>query len=394
MRVVHVTDTYAPVLGGKELHVRDLAHEQAALGHDVVVLTATEEEPDDGGAAGEPSVPGAGAVRVVRLPDTRSLLARELLAGADVVHAHLSVVSPFAWSAVRQAGAAGVPVLAMVHVVLPAAGVVRAAWRGAVAAVGPGVTWGTVSRVAAQALRTVVPGPVHVLPNGIDPAAWAPSGPSVPAPAGARPVTVVASGRLAPRKRVLALVAVLDEVRRLVGPDVPLRAVVVGDGPLRPLVEWQVRTRGLSRWVELPGRLTRPQLRELYAHADVFVAPARVESFGLAALEARCAGLPVVAAAVAGVSDFVTDGVEGRLAADDAGLARAVADLVTDDVQRRRIAAHNRDVPTALGWPGVLDRCFALYAVAATTARRAPVRTRRLPARRPPARAVRPAGTV
>ncbi|WP_088281334.1 glycosyltransferase family 4 protein [Kineosporia sp. A_224] len=394
MRVVHVTDTYAPVLGGKELHVRDLAHEQAALGHEVVVLTATEEEPVDHRASGEPAVPapgGAGTVRVVRLPDTRSPLARGLLAGADVVHAHLSVVSPFAWSAVRAAAAAGVPVLAMVHVVLPAAGVVRAAWRGAVAAVGPAVTWGTVSRVAAQALRTVVPGPVHVLPNGIDPGAWAPSGPSSVAP---RPVTVVASGRLAPRKRVLALVAVLDEVRRLVGPDVPLRAVVVGEGPLRPLVEWQVRGRGMARWVELPGRLTRPQLRELYAQADVFVAPARVESFGLAALEARCAGLPVVAHAVAGVSDFVTDGVEGRLAADDAGLAAAVADLVTDDVQRARIAAHNRDVPTALGWAGVLDRCFALYAVAGTTARRAPVRARRVPARRSPARAVRPAGTV
>lgn len=387
MRIVHVTDTYTPCLGGKELHVRDLAHVQAAAGHDVVVLTATPAGPE-----GPDDATGAhGRVRVVRVDrtDGGSFLAgwtpaaAAALAGADVVHAHLSVVSPFAWAAIRAARAAGLPVLAMVHVIVPGAGVVRHGWRAAARVAGPGVTWGTVSRAAAAALRDLVPGPVHVLPNGIDPALWEP-GPAVADVR--RPVTVVASGRLAPRKRVLPLVAVLDEVDRLVGGRVPWRAVVVGDGPLAPLVRQQVRGRGLQHRVSLVGRVDRARLREVYAASDVFVAPAR-ESFGLAALEARCAGLPVVALVGAGPADFVTHGVEGLLAADDEGLARAVAHLVTDAAARQRVTAYNRAVPTAMGWTSVLDRCLALYTAAALTAR--PVRAATAPSSAVPTMPVR-----
>jgi glycosyltransferase involved in cell wall biosynthesis len=97
----------------------------------------------------------------------------------------------------------------------------------------------------------------------------------------------------------------------------------------------------------------------------VFLAPAELESFGLAALEARCAGLPVVARSQAGVGEFVRHGIEGLLGADDDALARATVSLLADPELLGRISRFNRTVPTSLGWADVVDRCMAVYASAA-----------------------------
>jgi glycosyltransferase involved in cell wall biosynthesis len=125
-----------------------------------------------------------------------------------------------------------------------------------------------------------------------------------------------------------------------------------------------LRRHGMS-WVELPGRLPAADLRQLYADADVYVAPAALEAFGIAALEARAAGLPVVARRGTGISEFVTDGVEGVLAPSDDGLAEAVARLVTDAELRNRMTAHNRAVPPAVTWDEAVDRSVAAYERAA-----------------------------
>ena len=89
--------------------------------------------------------------------------------------------------------------------------------------------------------------------------------------------------------------------------------MIVGEGPERPRLERYraVRSHGLAGSVELAGRRSREEIRDLYATADVFVAPANLESFGIAALEARCAGVPVVAFGHTGISEFVTTAAPG-----------------------------------------------------------------------------------
>ena len=84
-----------------------------------------------------------------------------------------------------------------------------------------------------------------------------------------------------------------------------------------------------------------------FAHSDVFVAPANLESFGIAALEARCAGLPVVAKAHTGISEFVNHDKEGLLATSDADMVHQLNRIVRDAELRRIIAAHNRSTPVA-----------------------------------------------
>jgi glycosyltransferase involved in cell wall biosynthesis len=365
VRVVHVTDTYLPTLGGIELHVHDLAQQQLRRGDDVLVVAGTPDRSGAEDAAG-PAVLRVGRGGFTALPP-QALAAIDT---ADVVHAHSSIVSPLAWVGARRAASRGVPAVVTMHSVAQRTPLVTHGLRAVSALAGRPVVWAAVSGVAARALQPSVPTPVRVLPNGIDPAAW-PAVPVTVRPYGA-PVTVVTVGRFAARKRVLPLVDVLAEVRRRTDPAVPLRAVLAGDGPQRDAVRLRLRALRMDGWVELPGRLERRQVHALHAASDVFVAPARLESFGLAALEARCTGLPVVALRAAGVGEFVRDGVEGHLVDDDAGLAAALAGLVADPGRLAAMRAHNAATPTALGWDGVVDRCLASYgqAVAAAGRRR------------------------
>jgi phosphatidylinositol alpha 1,6-mannosyltransferase len=127
-----------------------------------------------------------------------------------------------------------------------------------------------------------------------------------------------------------------------------------------------LRAHGMEGWVSLPGRYSRDQIRELLSSADVFVAPAPRESFGIAALEARAAGVPVVARAQSGVADFVRPGKEGLLGRTFDELVQSVARLARDPELRELIALHNRETQlTRCAWPAVLEgfeRCYELAA--------------------------------
>ncbi|MBF4160837.1 glycosyltransferase family 4 protein [Nocardioides acrostichi] len=370
MRVWHVTDTYAPTLGGIEIHVAELARRQQAAGDQVRVVTLT---PDDGsippGATGGVDVHRLGAPEHAGLPvlgherlrGLTSELRRLLAEGRpDVLHVHASVVSPLAAAAVRVASADGVPALVTVHSMWEGCGPLPWLARHGLGLPHARVVWSAVSRVAADALAPVVaPSPVHVLPNAVDPAAWA----GVAGAVHVAPLHLVAVMRLTRVKRAVPLAEVLAEVREIVPDDVPLRATVAGDGPARGRMEQRLGRLGAD-WVSLPGAADRAGIRRLLAGADVFVAPAHRESFGIAALEARASGVPVVAPACSGVTEFVSHGVDGLLGDGDHDLARQIARLCVDDALRARIRWHNLVTPIAHDWERARRGAEDLYAVA------------------------------
>ena len=123
-----------------------------------------------------------------------------------------------------------------------------------------------------------------------------------------------------------------------------------------------VAGQGLQHVVELRGRLTRPQVRAAYADADVFLAPAELEAFGIAALEARTAGLAIVARRGTGIAEFVEDGVDGLLVADDAEMTEAIVHLARDGRLLEGMLTHNRAVRPAFGWDDVLGAAESEYA--------------------------------
>ena len=112
-----------------------------------------------------------------------------------------------------------------------------------------------------------------------------------------------------------------------------------------------------------PNR-TREEIRGVFAGADVFVAPANLESFGIAALEARCAGLPVVAKSRTGIREFVEHGQEGLLADTDRDMVDQLVQLVVDAELREKITTFNREVPSPVDWSDVVEANVAAYRTA------------------------------
>ena len=367
MRIIHVSDCYPPRMGGIETQVRDLAASQVLAGHEVHVLTAT---PLAGGAGGEhaPEL-GHPAVVVHRMgldlpfdlpvnpaaPAAMGALFDEVR--PEVVHVHAGVLSPFAFDGARVALGHGLPLAITWHCMLdgfvPAlrAGVRHSRWSGAPVALS------AVSGPAAERVREVFGAQVDLVPNGADLERWVPTETVGPVP----PVRAVATMRLAPRKRGPALVAVIEDAVAQVGHGA-LTVDIVGDGPMRSPMEAAVRRRGLADVVTMHGRLDRDRLPELYRGAHVFLAPAALEAFGIAALEARAAGLVVIARRGTGIEEFVTDGLDGLLVDDDAGMARALSRLVHEPELLIALQARARAVRPVFGWSHTLDAADALYA--------------------------------
>lgn len=365
MRILHVTDCYLPRLGGIESQVADLVLHQRGAGHDVHVLTSTADARDTDADVHRIR---AGWFRETILGSARTMHTVDTLR-PDVVHCHNSVLSPLAVAVAGTASGRGIPTAVTVHSLLPAVGPILPFSGSVLGMRGTSIAWSAVSEVAAARVRSVLgrKAQVDVLPNAVD-VNWWRAAPRTQRTTGVNEVRIVTVGRLAIRKRPLALIDMMARVRDLVQADVALRLVVVGDGPQRARVERRVRDLGMSAWVDLPGQLTRRDIRDLLAAADVYVAPAILESFGIAALEARSVGLPVVAKAHGGVGEFVTHGTDGVLATTDRDMERALARLVESPALRASIRAHNCAVAPAFGWDDALARTADLYDRAADLA--------------------------
>ncbi|HYH66594.1 MAG TPA: glycosyltransferase family 4 protein [Urbifossiella sp.] len=119
---------------------------------------------------------------------------------------------------------------------------------------------------------------------------------------------VVAAGRLSPEKGFAVLI---DAAASVLAADAGAGVVIFGEGVMRAELEQLVRTRGLAGRVVLPG--FRDDLDALLAAADVVTLPSFTEGLPNVALEASAAGVPVVATAVGGTPEVVTDGETGYL---------------------------------------------------------------------------------
>lgn len=349
------------------MQAHDLARHLQAAGHEVVVVTTTPGPTELDGVriervplpATSRNVPFA-PVNVPFSPSAFQEVARRLReARVEVAHFHGGILSPLAFKGAADSQAAGVPTVITTHCLWSYATPLfrlldqRTGWSR-----WP-VVFSAVSDVAAAPIRRIV-GPsveVSILPNGIDTAWWSVE----PAPRPADVFTVAAVMRLTPRKRPIHLLRILRRVAEQLGGSPRLRAVIVGDGPVEPSMRRMIAASGLEDVVELPGRWSREQIRSLYAEADAFIAPANLESFGIAPLEARCAGVPVVAKARTGVREFVEHGREGLLGADDAELVELLLRLARDRELRREIAEHNRSVPPRMDWTRVVELNLEAY---------------------------------
>ncbi len=141
-------------------------------------------------------------------------------------------------------------------------------------------------------------------------------------------------GRFIEQKNHEALLKLFRMVRKEM-PEALL--VLIGDGPLRGRIEEASRRSGLSESILFLG--LRKDARSLLYGSDVFVFPSLYEGFGLAALEANAAGLPVVGSKTSGIIEAVEDGKTGMLfdAHDLEGMASACLLLLNDAELRKKM---------------------------------------------------------
>src|SRR5262245_11026040 len=334
LRVLVLTTYYHPILGGVETHARQLVQHLSRRGFGVDVITKRigandprESRVDDipvhrVGPAGDRRASG----KWTAIP---SFLAETVVLGrrADVIvcvdYRGIGVAAVLAGRrlgrpVILQAATAGVLASASANDSsgVPAeSAIVRAAKTPARAVYRRGDQFVCIGRdIERETLNAGIPRErVHYLPHGVDLRRFRPAADAERTairqaegwPLDRRVVLFV--GRLSTEKGVLDL---LEAWRRLddrsawlvlVGPDMPAHPWDAGAKARAFIAEHRLedRTRLYG-----PSTDTAP----LYRAADLFVQPSHFESFGISVIEAMASGVPVVAAEVGGMRDFLVDG--------------------------------------------------------------------------------------
>ncbi len=160
---------------------------------------------------------------------------------------------------------------------------------------------------------------------------------------------VLYAGRLIPEKGVDVLVRAFQHV---VAGNPQARLIITGSsffaGARRTAFEDQLArlAEPIGQSIEFTGFVPRERLRSLYRDCDLVVVPSVwQEPSGLVVLEAMASGKCLVATAVGGIPELVTDGRTGVLVApaDPAALARAITGLLADPERRAALGSAARD---------------------------------------------------
>src|SRR5882762_6964015 len=373
LKIGIVSQAYHPAVGGVTEHVDATALALRERGHEVAVITARFRQDgasrEDGDARnGDPrhvlrigwnvSVPYNGAESNVTLGfglrgKLVSILDRERF---DLLHVHCPI-SPM------------LPLLALHNAKQPIVGTFHStvtsdlAFRLFRRALLP--SYRRIDRILAvsEEARSCVlrhfPGPVDILPNGVNLERFRPGLPRLERFDDEIP-NILFVGRHDPRKGLPELMAACDALAR---DQVPFRLIVVGDGLLRRRIERMARG-ALSGRVHFEGRVSNDRLPRYYASADLFCPPARGgESFGIVLLEAMASGVPIVATDLPGYRTVLTPGQEGLMVPtrDPRSLARALRTLLLRPDLRMEMGARGIETSRRYAWPAIARRLEEIY---------------------------------
>jgi len=333
--MARILQVFRPRTGGTFGHVRILAAELAARGHEVAVCGPEGDGP--GFAVPLHAVPIPRAPSPALLQAIRAVGRVYRAFAPDVIHAH---------------GAQAGVVARLARAARPAVPLVHTPHRYAFDDGGPpspshalyrGLELGLMplaSRVLCVcenerriALSLGAGDRARVVHNGIAPLEPGPLDPRLAAFASGGPL-IVAVSELFRRKGVPVLLEAMDMV---LGSIPEARLIVAGDGPDRAEVEAaRDRLDGRDR-VLLAGHVDG--IPGLLAAADAFVNPALAESFPYGILEAMAIRCPIVVTDAGGSAEAIVDGESGLVVppGDAAALAAALAALLTDREQARRL---------------------------------------------------------
>ena len=363
--------------GGQNVHVADLARALARCGHQVAVHTRRDDPglPERVEAApgvtvehvpAGPPLPLPKDELLIHMPAFGAHLARRWAwEPPEVVHAHFWMSGLAALDGTR---GSGVPVVQTFH----ALGSVKRRHQGAADTSPPrrlalerklgrevALVIATCSDELTELARMdVLPGRVAVVPCGVDLDRFRPDGRRARRDGHAR---ILSLGRLVPRKGVATTIEALAAV--------PGAELVIAGGDAsteeeRDRLAALARACGVSERVRMVGQVPRDAVPVLLRSADVVVSVPWYEPFGMVPLETMACGVPLIASAVGGHLDSVTDGRTGLLVPprDPDALARGLRELLADPGRRATLgAAAAERARSHYGWDRIAretERCY------------------------------------
>lgn len=359
MRILCLTATFLPTLGGAERVLDGLARSLSDLGHRVTVLAPHVH--------GEELLPPP-AYRLVRYrrPSSKRFGVRQLIVRllwehwrrpADVLHCHGAYPPGFVGLAYRRL--TGVPMVVRPHGsdILPGEWIrrheglaprVARVMREADAVIAQG------RELAREAEALGAPaGRIRVIANGVETPATARRAPG-------EPPLLVAMGSLTPKKGFDRLLQALPAVSAAV-PGV--RLILAGEGPERDRLRALALELGVEAAVEFPGAVVGAAKEELFSQAALAIVPSRREPFSNLLLELLAVGCPVVATAVGGTPEILGDPPAGVLVPpeDPDSLARAVTDLLRHPERREALGAMACARAAAFAFPRMVEGYLDVY---------------------------------
>jgi glycosyltransferase involved in cell wall biosynthesis len=164
--------------------------------------------------------------------------------------------------------------------------------------------------------------------------------------------------QLRPEKNHVQLIDAVIALRR---EGLAARALIVGEGPQRLLIEGYAQAHGASAWISLVGH--QDQVERYIAAFDVGVLCSVAETFSLAALEQMSMEVPVVLSEQGGAREMVSDGVQGFVfpTGDTPALVDVLRRLHPLDARARMGAQAAQQVATRFRHAHMVDRYEALF---------------------------------
>ncbi|NJE60850.1 glycosyltransferase family 4 protein [Thermococcus sp. 21S7] len=380
LKIAIASDWFYPKIGGIESHIDELTRNLVLMGHEPYVLTHDYRYM-------KPYVDRF-PYRVVRFPAT--LYFRKYHSsvgfsqfwkinefykevGFDITHIH-SIYSPLAIGVSKiSRGIRNVPVVATNH-----------SFYGKPSLdflIGPLIrhhlkridTFVAVSTPVAEDTRNLLGKeldgrPVVVVPNGIDVVKWRPPEPEERERArrdlGVRDeIVVLYLGRMTERKQAHRIPVMMRAALKRSGvPKSKVKLVMIGNGPMRPVLERNLRETGIGEIAELYDFMERGRLLPLYWAADLVLMPGILEAFPVVGLEAMATGNPVIGRNESGLSDMVINGTTGLLAVSEEKMAENLAEVFQNPEKLVAMGVEARKrTEKEFSWEVVLQRLVRVY---------------------------------
>jgi glycosyltransferase involved in cell wall biosynthesis len=197
-----------------------------------------------------------------------------------------------------------------------------------------------------------------VVPRGVDTEHFSPAfrSESLRQSWGVTPDTQVllSVGRLAVEKNLETVIRCYQNLR---AQDLPVKLVIVGDGPLRHVLEKTCPDAIFT------GQKRGRELAEHYASSDLFIFPSMTETFGNVTIEAMASGLAVISYDHAAAGQLIQHEQNGMLIQPnyEQGLSASAALVVKDPVLRKKIQEQARQTAVDHDWSSVVSKTEGIF---------------------------------